>query len=228
MNPIDGTAEDGTLMSYYSIPKLLLERKTIETDTASVTFTLSGLSIPAHITDLRLSYYARTDVDAAAEGLDLQFNGDTTATNYTRQELLSYGGSNTVGTASVDDYVGAIPGNTATANAFSGGTVLIPEYAKDDRHKIRHVIDGAVRVATSSAHTEIHSGRWKNNAAITSILVIPASGGNFVDGSIIELEGIGDVIPTGWSGIVSGVDDPQAVMGVDKEDIEAIMGVASA
>ena len=220
INPVDGTAKGGTMMSYYSsIPKVLLERKTIDGDTASVTFTLSGLTVPGNVKNLRLHWYARTDKDAVVEGIDVQFNGDSTATNYHRQEILALGTSELSGYAN-DDQAGAVTGNTATANAFGGGTLLIPEYAGTTYHKHRIQMDS--RIAANTSHLQAHSGRWANTAAITSITVVPTDGNNFVNGSIFELEGIGDV---GWTGTVMGVANPGKVMGVEAANIVKVMGV---
>ena len=221
INPVDGTAEDGTMMSYYSsIPKVLLARTAITGDTASVTFTLSGLAVPANVKSLRLHWYARTDKAAVAEGIDLTFNGDSTETNYHRQEMITLGTWEGASTSN-DDNVGATPGNTATANVFSSGTVLIPEYAGTTYQKARLQMGG--RMAANTSSMQAASGRWANTAAITSLTLTPQDGNNFVAGSFFELEGIGDA---GWTGTINGVANPGKVMGVESANIVNSMGVA--
>jgi hypothetical protein len=221
INPVDGTAEDGTMMSYYSsIPKVLLARTAITGDTGSVTFTLSGLAVPANVKSLRLHWYARTDKAAVAEGLLLHFNGDSTETNYHRQEIIALS-TTVIASAPNDASVGATTSNTATANVFSSGTVLIPEYAGTTYHKARLQMGG--RIAANTSSMQAHSGRWVNTAAITSLTLVPSDGNNFVAGSFFELEGIGDA---GWTGTINGVANPGKVMGVEAVNIVKVNGVA--
>ena len=204
----------------YAVPKTLLERKELSSDTTSVTFTLSGLTIPAGSTHLRLNCYIKTN-DGSNQGVNLTLNGDTTAANYDLQYNYADGASSSAATSGANQNVQLLPGS-GTANAFGGGAIIFPNYKSSDRHQ-SYLSFAATGPNTA---TMLMSGRWENDAAIATITLQPGSG-DFLDGSVFELDAVAGPI-LGWSGIVSGVDGPQAVSGVDKTDIEKVMGVASA
>jgi len=224
-NPVDygsATAASGTMLSFYSsIPKVLIDRQSLDDAAASVTFTFSGLTIPSNVKDLRINYYTRSDDEADKSELLVEFNGDTTASNYERQGIQ---GTTTDPGAFQDSnaIVGAMPAADQTANFFGGGTVLIPEYAKDDRHK--HRLGWSGITGNDDTRVQMFSTRWKNTDAITSIVLKNSTGDNFIAGSVFELEGIGDL--AGWQGTVMGVENPGKVMGVEAANIEKVMGVA--
>ena len=100
--------------------------------------------------------------------------------------------------------------------------MLIPWYAGSYR-KQSLAFTGAE--THSDLGVRLISGDWENTAAITSIEV-KCSSDNFVAGCIFELEAI--IHPSGWSGTVMGVANPAKVMGVERENIEKVMGGSSA
>ena len=101
---------------------------------------------------------------------------------------------------------------------MGGGVIFFPNYAATDREQsyLSFCPTGP------QAATLLLSGRWENTAAIATITLQPGSSG-FCDGSIFELEAIGDI--SGWTGNVMGLDDPAEVLGVEKANIETVMGV---
>ena len=175
----------GSMMTPYFSPKFQVGYAEADADVASFTFTLADLPIPPGVTDLRLNWYGRTDTAAATEGVDVEYNADTTAASYDVQTLVGDGGTDTAARSAADQAVGTIPGASATANIFGGGTLLIPAYAKTDRHDHRLYMGGA-----AEDNVSISSGRWETDGAITSITLTPSAGGNFVAGTIFELEAI--------------------------------------
>ncbi len=78
------------------------------------------------------------------------------------------------------DYPFAIPGTTY-ANAFGGGTILIPHAFNTTNHKVALALGGAVEDYVSTV-----VGRWASVAAITSLILSPDTG-NFVAGSTVSL-----------------------------------------
>ena len=66
----------------YAVPKSLISRVTFTGTGTTASFDLTSLTIPAGTTHLRLNCYARSDRSAESAGIDIQFNGDTTNTNY--------------------------------------------------------------------------------------------------------------------------------------------------
>ena len=207
----------------YAVPKTLISRTTLTGTATNASFDLSSLTIPAGTTHLRLNSYARSDRSANSAGINVQFNGDTTNTNYNRQNLIGRG--TTVAAAVETESNGRtaqIPAASSGANEFGSSPVLIPWYAGSYR-KQSLAFTGAE--THSDLGVRLISGDWENTAAITSIEV-KCSSDNFVAGSIFELEAI--IHPSGWSGTVMGVANPAKVMGVEKENIGKVMGVESA
>ena len=175
----------GSMMTSYFAPKFQVGYAEADADVASFTFTLANLPIPPDVSDLRLNWYARTDRSAATEGVDLEFNADTTAANYDRQSLTADGSTAAAARSAGDQEIGEIPGNSATANVFGGGTALIQNYTSTAHHKSRVYVGGA---ADDKLH--IQSGRWENTAAITAIKVTPSAAANFMAGTVFELEAL--------------------------------------
>ena len=175
----------GSMMTSYFAPKFQVGYAEADADVSAFTFTLANLPIPPDVTDLRLNWYARTDRSAATEGVDLEFNADTTAANYDRQSLTADGSTVAAARSAAEQEIGEIPGNSATANIFGGGTALIQNYTSTTRHKSRLYVGGA-----GDDKLHIQSGRWENTAAITAIKVTPSAAANFMAGTIFELEAL--------------------------------------
>ena len=205
----------------YAVPKVLVSRYEVEDSVdGSYTFNLSGLSIPAAATDLRLNIYASKDAASACD-INVVLNGDTTDANYDFCSTYGYHGITVPLAASSTGsrYFSGMPGSD-DADTYGGGTVLLKDYASTSKHKHYLSMFGTAQHATINM-----SGRWENTAAITSIQLVPAAG-NFAIGSIFELEAVGNAAP-GWAGTFNGVDNPGKVNGIDKADIESLIGVAS-
>ena len=81
--------------------------------------------------------------------------------------------------------IGYVPGASTTGTVFGGGVISIPQYAATDRHK--HILDIS---GNPELMVVIHSARWENTAAITSIVLAPSNGSNLVAGSVFELWGL--------------------------------------
>ena len=202
----------------YAVPKTLIARTTLTGTATNASFDLTSLTIPAGTTHLRLNCYARSDRSAESAGIDVQFNEDSTNTNYNRQRLIGRG--TTVQTES-NGRTAQIPAADATANEFGSSTVLIPWYASSSYRQQSLAFTGAETHADLGVR--LISGDWESTAAITSIEV-KCSSDNFVAGSIFELEAI--THPSGWTGTVMGVANPGKVMGVEAANIGKVMGVA--
>ena len=204
----------------YAVPKSLISRTTLTGTATVVTFDLSSLTIPAGTTHLRVNCYARSDRSANSAGIDIQFNGDT-GSNYNRQTLVGRGTTVAAGIEATSR-TAQIPAASSGANEFGSSTTLIPWYAGSNQ-KTYMSFTGAE--THSDLGVRLIGGEWENTAAITSIEV-RCNEDNFVAGSIFELEAI--LHPSGWSGTFNGVDNPGKVNGIDKADIESLIGVDSA
>jgi hypothetical protein len=168
-----------------------------------------------------VNWYAALE-DGGAGGLFLRMrhNGDTTEGNYERGLLEGTSTTAAVYTSS-NSFIGLTTSlDDDGANIFGGGSILIPGYAATDRHKHRLSIGGAANLTV-----DVLSSRWKNTAAIATIVIESTGGDDIAEGSIFELEGIGELAD--WSGTFNGVENPEKVMGIDAGSIEKLMGIAS-
>ena len=220
-NTSPNTWEIGSGMWVYAVPKILLQRQEIGAGGAtSVTFTLGDLTIPTTVKHLRLNYYARSDRSYTATNLDIELN--SSAADFDRQDVTGSASSPSAAQAA-DNLIGEIPADSATANEFGGGTILFADYSSTSKHK--HLLN--LSGHTGSNVLTSRSMRWAQTAAIATIVLKDThdTGAKFLQGSVFELEGIGDIL--GWSGTVMGIDDPGKVMGVEKANIGKVMGVES-
>ena len=159
----------------------LIAKQTLGSDTASVTFS----SIPGTYTDLLLVMSIRTARASpfTIEGVDIWFNSDTTAGNYTKRRLLGQGSS------ASSDTGGSLlaPTNGATSSTFSNNEVYVPNYA-GSTNKAYSVSSAAEHNATT-AYLAAGAELWSNTAAISSIQLVPTAN-NLVTGSSFFLYGI--------------------------------------
>jgi len=181
-------ADIGVSMGSGILPVRILEKITLAAPAASVTFdSISGnvtlWDSLAGVTSRHLVVMVNAASDEVADSRDvnLQFNGDGGA-NYNWQRINGIAAAaaalRSTGVTSIQ--TGAIPG-TNYANAFGGGTILIPHAFNTSNHKATISLTGAAeeRVTTTV-------GRWADTSAITSANLYPDAG-NFVTGSTFIL-----------------------------------------
>ena len=171
-----------------NLPIKILKTVQIETAQATVTFAnintlVAQWDAVARVTSRHLIIIINAaSPDAVAQrDVYLRFNADAGA-NYNYQTIE---GEAAVASAAI---LGGqtqlapfpIPGTTY-ANAFGGGTILIPYAFNAANHKAVLSLGGAVEDEIESV-----AGRWASIAAITSALLLP-SAGNFAAGSTFSL-----------------------------------------
>ena len=169
-----------SMLSIYAVPKGLITRTPIDTDTSTITFS----SIPDTYDHLEVTVYARaTRGSAMTDVVNMTFNTDTTAANYDHQELQAAATTISANTDAANYRIGVYPASSEGANEFSVGTTTIYNYKSTDRNKLRLTVMG------STERVLLYSRRWESDAAINQI-VLTASNGSFSDGSVFELRGI--------------------------------------
>ena len=152
-------------------------------------------TIPQTYRDLQVKVTARGTVSATEAELQLQFNGDTAA-HYNYETLFGFGtGSITPfmaqGVAATAAQGGGIAGATAPANAVGNSVLTIGNYATTTFNKTFVGVVGDTKANSgSNLITGTAYGEWLSTAAITQI-TFTLSSGNFVDGSVITVYGIG-------------------------------------
>jgi hypothetical protein len=154
--------------------------------TSSVIFS----SIPSGYTHLELRYTARADTSGVVQdNINLEFNGDTTTSNYRTQRFYTEGTS--IGRDEVANYNlgGRLTGASANANFFGNGTITIPDYASTTKKKAMVAFSGVNNGPGANGGCQLFGGTWSGTAAINQIK-ITATNGNLVQYSKFYLYGI--------------------------------------
>lgn len=112
----------------------------------------------------------------------IEFNGDTTVTNYYNHVL--YGSGSTAAAASANNTSFGFQLDSA---AVGGGVLDILDYANTNKYKTARNLSG--NDTNGGGYITFRSGLWKNTNAITDITIRPASG-NFAQYSQFALYGI--------------------------------------
>lgn len=169
---------------------VLIASNTLGSSAASVTFS----SIPATYTDLVLRVSSRGTTAQVDGFTTLEFNGSG-GTAYSNTYLYGgAGGGTLVGSsfsanqAKITDLIGQVYAN-ATSNTFGSQEIYIPSYTASQNKPLSHFGVPETNAAGMDNGRGITAGLWRNTAAITSMVIAPASG-SFVSGSSFFLYGI--------------------------------------
>ncbi len=163
-----------------------ISQQVLGSPAATVTFA----AIPGTYTNLVLTFAGRSTASVNTDAIILQFNGDA-ATDYT-YSYIAFGGTLTEGSGtSTSALLGHVSGASSLANGAGAGTVRILNYAGTTFLKTFAASAIAQSGATlSSSEDDIDvKGIWGSTSAITSIVLSPATGPNFVAGSTFTLYG---------------------------------------
>jgi len=167
----------------------LIEPQILSGSAASVTFS----AIPQTFRHLHLICEARTDLAAEADNVLLRFNADSGA-NYDRQRLTVNNAtlSGASARAGTSDQIGVCEAANSRASNFSPVQTRIYGYTRTDAEKwtLSHSASFGDVSADADLQIQFRGGRWRSTAAITSIVLLPATGTNFVSGSRFQLYGI--------------------------------------
>jgi hypothetical protein len=167
----------------------LIESTILGSNTASVTF--SGLGAYASTyKHLQIRVVARTTRnDSGEDGLSIRLNGNT-GTNYSSHAL--YGQGTTVNSNSGVSQTrltgGQIAGNTVVTGAFAASVFdLTDVYAT--KNKTLRSLNGSA-VSTGAQWIRLVSGLFNNTSSLTTVLLFPEIGPNFLAGSRFSIYGI--------------------------------------
>jgi hypothetical protein len=155
----------------------LIESKTLATAAAFIEFT----SIPQDGTDIVFLISGRNSGSNVAEAVYLSLNGS--ATGFTGRYLEGNGASAYSGLLA--QYVGSIPGATATSNTFGNIVFYIPNYSGSTNKS--YSVDAVTENNATTSYQTLVAGLWSNTSAITSATFTPGGALNFLAGSTISL-----------------------------------------
>jgi len=149
--------------------------------------TMAFSSIPATYTDLVLMTSNR--LTGSNPTVNLQFNSDTTQTNYYRRILLHYGSGASVNYTNDQGGGGYATYSGYTASTFSNTSIYIPNYLSANQ-KTYSADSVAENNSASDYFSGIFAGLWTGTAAITGITIYPADSTNWVQYTTATLYGI--------------------------------------
>ena len=165
----------------------------LEADVTSVTF--SSLGSYEHL-QLRIS--AKSDhTSASNDDIELNFNGDTDP-NYSYHQMMGSEAAPSTDAENSDSFikVSSIQSSATQSGAENYGAVIVNilDY-KDDGNKNTTVMGtgGLNRITAQlwgNSRSILFMGLWDNTDDVTSIVLAPSGGSNFLRGSSFALYGI--------------------------------------
>jgi hypothetical protein len=190
-----GYLYDGTLSKWLQFANpfgrwALIAETILGADAGSVTFA----TIPQTFRHLILAMTLRTDRASELDSPVIQFNGDT-AGNYDMEYITAIDTTVTSDgvRANTNIWCGICEGGNATASAFTGILVYIPNYTDTNFFKTASIPPvaafGNVSADTDCALRTVY-GKWRSANAITSITVDQGVGPNFVQYCKFALYGV--------------------------------------
>jgi hypothetical protein len=164
---------------------------TLNVSAASITFS----SIPQDYTHLQIRAIGRyTAGGTGSEANNMQFNGDTTFTNYRNHLLYGDGGGTAAATNDQSSTYAGVSFNDFWRGGEASGifaTIIydILDYTNTNKNKVVRSLNGFEKNA-SGGNVRFNSGVWLNTSAITSIRFIPANGLSYAQYTNFALYGI--------------------------------------
>jgi len=164
----------------------LISSQVLGSSTASVTFS----SIPQTYTDLVLRISARSDYSSVLEQFKITFNGDSSAI-YSYTYLRGNGAAASSSQDLTNTYAlgaGGADGNTSTASTFGNAEIYLPNYTSTTSKPLSFF--GANETNATNAYLTASANLYRNTTAISSILIAPAAGSNWLTNSSFYLYGL--------------------------------------
>jgi len=163
----------------------LISSNVLSSSAASVTFS----AIPATYTDLVLRVSARSDRASTFDDIKLVFNSDTSAI-YSATELTGNGSSATSTRTSADSAfrLTSADAATATSNTFGSFELYLPNYLSTASKPMGTF--GVQETNATGAIMDAGALLFRNTTAISSVVISPWTGPNWVSGSSFYLYGI--------------------------------------
>ena len=152
--------------------------------------TITFSSIPQTYKHLQLRLFGRTDRGSTDDYFSVRFNGDNTATNYRGHYLIGEGVNKYSGDHGNDYAIyGRLTAASADSNIFGIGVVDMLDYTNTNKYKTGRNFGGQ-DLNGSAAYAWNGSSLWMSTSAITSFVIYPGAGSNFVQYTHAALYGI--------------------------------------
>jgi hypothetical protein len=152
--------------------------------------TITFSNIPQNYTHLQIRAILRASRNDTADGIIVQYNGDT-ASNYSSHFLrgegasAGAGGGGSLTSMQIQD---TMVGQTSTTGMVGVVIIDILDYANTNKFKTQRSLGGNDR--NGAGYIDFSSGSWRNTNAVTSIDIKALYGTGFAQTSHIALYGI--------------------------------------
>ena len=164
----------------------LISSNVLSSSAASVTFS----AIPSTYTDLVLRCSTRGERSAVIDNIVIRFNSDS-ANNYSNTIITGVGTTassfRNANTSSLA--LNTSNGNTSTSSTFGSFEMYIPNYTATTTRPIS-TISLSEDNSTNNAYLRVLANQYRGSAAISSIVLTPEIGPNWLSGSSFYLYGI--------------------------------------
>ena len=153
---------------------------------------ISFSSIPSTYKHLQIRGILRGSRASGNDILGIQFNGDTTSSNYGSHRLIGDGASAAASFQATSTYSSTwasdMPAASATANIFNGVFIDVLDYTNTSKNKVGRSLGGYD--ANGSGDMYFGSQLWLSTSAVTSITLVPVFGSGFAQYSTFALYGV--------------------------------------
>jgi hypothetical protein len=164
-----------------------LADSTLSVAAASIDFT--GLS--QSYNHLWFVLHCRSAQAAVTDTLLLRFNADNSAVYEVQyQNGLATTSSAAESLTQTGFWASVVPGASATANRYGGGTLFAPNYALAHHKELVSTIGAPTGTATGTVYNYVLTGVWPNTAAVTQATFLLSSGANLTAGSRVTVYGL--------------------------------------
>jgi hypothetical protein len=165
----------------------LISSNVLSSSAASVTFS----AIPATYTDLVLRISGRSDAASTQDSVRIRFNGNSSSI-YSRTQLFGGGTSGTQGSSNssnIDRILAPyVDGDSATASTFGSNEIYIPSYLASQNKPVS--VFGVSETNATGTYMGVSAALFSSTTAISSMVIAPENGSNWLSGSSFYLYGI--------------------------------------
>ena len=161
----------------------LIESQSLSASAASVTFS----NIPQTYKSLKLLVSARTEIADNADYASVKPNNTTS--NQTWRQLTGNGSAAASSNGTGVFGLLRTTGSTTTSNTFGNSLLELPNYSSTTANKPASG-DGVGENNATATFMNLSASLWSDTTAITSLVIAPGGGTNFVFGSTFQLYGL--------------------------------------
>jgi len=172
----------------------LISTTILASTTTSVTFNITAAQ-QASYKHLQIRMTGRSTANVNGDNEMIQFNGDSTYTNYRSHYLQGTGSSVVSGTMQSTNFPGITTGNNMAdasyaSNIFTGAIIDILDAFSTTKNKTVRSLAGSTPNGVALHAIHAGSGMWMNTAAISSVTMITYQSNNWAIGSRFSLYGV--------------------------------------